>query len=39
MGFDVKRDLPGIRGPEIIALEKRLQRWLSHGDRSDLFEG
>ncbi|WCM25009.1 nuclear transport factor 2 family protein [Sphingomonas sp. QA11] len=37
MGFDVSRDLPGTRGPEIAALDERLQRWLSHGDRGHLF--
>ena len=31
MGFDVKRDLPGLRGPAVEALLARGERWLAGG--------
>lgn len=37
MGFEVSRTLPGTRGPEITALNERMQRWLSGGTREDLY--
>ena len=38
MGFQVNRNLPGTRGPEIAALNSRMQRWLSGEERSCLRE-
>ena len=29
LGFDVARDLPGTRGPEVAALQARGRRWLA----------
>lgn len=31
-GMDVKRDLPGVRGPEVEALYERGQAWLDGAD-------
>ncbi len=31
MGFPVKRDMPGLRGPEVEALLARGDRWLQGG--------
>ena len=36
MGFDVRRDLPGTRGPAIASLNERMARWLASGDRTAL---
>ena len=32
IGFVVKRDMPGLRGPEVEALYERGKRWLAGGD-------
>ena len=32
LGFEVKRDLPGTRGPEIDALRDKGRRWLAGAD-------
>ena len=37
MGFEVNRTLPGTRGPEIAALNDRMEHWLAGGARHDLF--
>jgi hypothetical protein len=37
VGFSVYNNLPGTRGPEIIALNARMQQWLE-GANSDCFE-
>jgi hypothetical protein len=34
-GFEVKRDMPGARGPEMEALIERGRRWLA-GEAVDL---
>jgi hypothetical protein len=31
LGYDVKRDMPGLTGPEVDALYRRGQRWLAGG--------
>ena len=31
IGFKVKPDMPGLRGPEVEALYARGQRWLAGG--------
>jgi hypothetical protein len=31
IGYDVKRDMPGLTGPEVEALYRRGQNWLSGG--------
>ncbi len=36
MGFVIRRDLPGTRGPEVVALDASLRRWLATGDRAAL---
>ena len=36
MGFPVSRSLPGTRGPEIEALNARMERWLAGGDGREL---
>jgi len=37
MGFDVSKTLPGVRGPELEALEARGRRWLAGETASDCF--
>jgi len=32
IGYDVKRDMPGITGPELDALYRRGARWLAGGE-------
>jgi len=32
IGYDVKRDMPGITGPELEALYRRGARWLAGGE-------
>ena len=32
VGYDVKRDMPGVRGPEVEALYARGQAWLEGAD-------
>ena len=36
LGFDVAKDLPGTRGPEIAALMTNMHRWLNGGDLAGL---
>ena len=36
LGFDVAKDLPGTRGPEIAALMTNLRRWLNGGELAGL---
>jgi hypothetical protein len=31
IGYDVKRDMPGLKGPEVEALYERGKRWLAGG--------
>jgi hypothetical protein len=32
VGYDVKRDMPGLMGPEVEALYARGQAWLEGAD-------
>jgi SnoaL-like domain len=36
LGFDVKRDMPGLTGPEVQRLYRRGARWLAGGELGDL---
>ena len=36
LGFDVAKNLPGTRGPEIETLMANMQQWLNGGDLAGL---
>jgi hypothetical protein len=38
MGFDVSKNLPGTRGPEIAALNIRMSLWLD-GEAGECLDG
>ena len=35
IGYEVKRNMPGLKGPEVLALYERGKRWLAGGALAD----